>query len=88
MLILHDFMEVQLNADNEGADESKGREKCVSVRNPFSIELYNSMSVSLSMLVNAINREAAYSHDGIPVPEFRCNGGRTGRETKREAVHE
>jgi hypothetical protein len=79
-------MEVQLNTDNEGADESSGRKKCVSVRDPFSTKLYNPMSVSLAIFVGAINRRAAYSHDGIPVPEFRRHGGRTGRETKREAV--
>ena len=90
MLVLHDFMEVQLNADDESADESDGRKKGVCVRNPFSIELCSkSKSVSPVIVVNAINRgAAAYGHDGIPVPEFRCHGGRTGRETKREAVHE
>jgi hypothetical protein len=81
-------MEVQLNADDEGADEGKGRKKGVCVGDPFPIKLFNSRSVSLAVFGDAINRGAAYSHDGIPVPEFRCHGGRTGRETKREAVHE
>ena len=88
MLVLHDFMDVQLNADDEGAEEGNGRKEGVCVGDPFSIKLFNSRSVSLAIFVDAINRGAAYSHDGIPVPEFRCHGGRTGRETKREAVHE
>lgn len=81
-------MKVQLNANDEGADESEGRKEGVSVRNPFSIKLCKSMSVLEAMEVDAINRGAAYGHDGIPIPEFRCHGGRTGRKTKREAVHE
>lgn len=39
MLVLDNFMKVQLHADNESTDKSEGSEKSVRIRYPFAIEL-------------------------------------------------